>query len=320
MNRLFAVFAVILAVLASAAHAQQWPAAPVKVIVNVAAGGVADVTMRVLAARLGETLGHPFIVDNRPGGDGYIGFEAVMRAEADGHTLLYSPGSSVMISPHLVKRTDIDPVKAFVPVIPTAQGALYLVTHPDFPATTLAEFLAHARANPGKLNYGTPGNGTSPHVATGLLSREAKINVHHIPYKGAGPALKDLLGGVIHFSLDPGVALPQVKGGKLRLLAIAGPKRHPEYPNVPTLEESGLKGVDSGPPFGFYAPTGTPRGVVERLNRETGKILLEPVVRERFAVSGVNTVEPTSADAFAAYVKTQSERYAKLLPELGITQ
>jgi tripartite-type tricarboxylate transporter receptor subunit TctC len=317
MNRLIAV---MLAALAGVAQAQQWPAAPVKVIVNVAAGGVADVTMRVLAARMGETLGQPFIVDNRPGGDGYIGFEAAMRAEADGSTLVYSPGSSMMISPHLVKRPDIDPLKAFIPVIPTAQGALYLVIQPGFPATTLAEFLAHARANPGKLNYGTPGNGTSPHVATGLLSREAKISVHHIPYKGAGPALKDLLGGVIDFSLDPGVALPQVKGGKLRLLAIVGPKRHPEHPNVPTLDESGLKGVDSGPPFGFYAPAGTPRGVVERLNREVGRILQEPAVRERFAISGVDAVEATTVDAFAAYVRTQSERYAKLLPELGITQ
>jgi len=306
--------------LAGAAQAQQWPSAPVRVIVNVAAGGVADVTMRVLGARLAENLGQPFIVENRAGGDGYIGFEAALRGEPDGLTLLYSPGSSIMISPHLVKRSDIDPVKAFIPVIPTAQGSLYLVTHPAFPATNLAEFLAHARAHPGKLNYGTPGNGTSPHVATELFSREAKIRVHHIPYKGAGPALKDLLGAVTDFLLDPGVALPQVKGGKLRLLAIVGPKRHPDFPNIPTLEESGVKGVDSGPPFGFYAPAGTPRAVVERLNREVAKILQEPAIRERFAISGVDAVEPVTPEAFGAYVKAQSERYAKLLPELGVTQ
>jgi tripartite-type tricarboxylate transporter receptor subunit TctC len=302
------------------AQAQQWPAKPVKVIVNVAPGGVADVTMRVLGARLTESLGQPFVVENRAGGDGYIGFEAVARSEADGYTLVYSPGSSMMIAPHLVKRPDLDPLKAFVPVAATGRVSLYLVTIPKLPVTNVKDFLAYARANPGKLNYGTPGNGTSPHIATEVFSREAKIKLNHVPYKGAGPALQDLLAGVIDFALDPGVSLPQVKAGKLRLVAVAGARRHPDYPEVPTLEEFGIKGVDGGPHFGFYAPAGTPRNVVERLNREVARVMQEPVVRDRFHTLAVDMAETMTPAAFAAYVKTQSDRYAALLPQLGIRQ
>src|SRR5882672_10414236 len=157
--------------------AQSWPSKPVRVIVNVAPGGVADVTMRVLGARLTETMGQPFIVENRAGGDGYIGFEAVARADPDGYTMVYSPGSSMMIAPHIVNRPDLDPTKALVPVVPTGRVSLYVITHPKVPVNNYAEFLAYARANPGKLNYGTPGNGTSPHIATEVFNREAKVKL-----------------------------------------------------------------------------------------------------------------------------------------------
>ena len=304
----------------AAAHAQQWPAKPVRVIVNVAPGGVADVTMRVLGARLTETLGQAFIVENRPGGDGYIGFEAVARSEPDGYTLAYSPGSSMMIAPHIVRRADLDPLKALTPVAATGRVSLYVLTHPGVPVANFAEFLAYARANPGKLNYGTPGTGTSPHIATEVFSREAKVKMNHVPYKGAGPALKDLLGGVIDLAFDPGVGLAQAKTGKLRMIAVAGPQRHPEFPDVPTLAEYAIRGVDGGPHFGFYAPTGTPRAVIERLNREVMKLMQEPAVRERFNALSVEMAEPMSPAAFTAYVRAENERYAKLIPELGIGQ
>ena len=305
---------------AGASHAQAWPSKPVRVIVNVAPGGVADLTMRVIGVRLSETLGQPVVVENRPGGDGYIGFEATLRAEPDGYTLVYAPGSTMMMAPHLVRRADLDPLKAFAPVAATGRVSLYLVVIPNLPVANLAEFLAHARANPGKLNYGTPGNGTSPHIATEVFNREAKVKLNHIPYKGAGPALKDLLGGQIEVALDPGVGLPHVKSGKLRMLAVAGGRRHPDYPDVPTLEESGIKGVDGGPHFGLYAPAATPRGVIERLNAEVQKAMKEPAVRERFVALAVDVAEPMTPEAFAAYVKAQSERYSKLIPELGISQ
>jgi tripartite-type tricarboxylate transporter receptor subunit TctC len=180
------------------------------------------------------------------------------------------------------------------------------------------EFLAYARANPGKLNYGTPGNGTSPHIAVEVFNREAKVKLNHIPYKGAGPALKDLLGGVVDLAFDPGVGLPQVKAGKLRLVAIAGPQRHPDFPDVPTLEENGIKGVDGGPYFGFYAPNGTSRDIVDRLNREVQKLMQEPVIRERFKTLAVDLAPAMTPETFAAYVRAESQRYAKLLPELGV--
>jgi tripartite-type tricarboxylate transporter receptor subunit TctC len=311
---------ILLAALAGAAHGQAWPSKPVRVIVNVAPGGVADITARLLGARLTETLGQPFVVENRGGGDGYIGFEAVARADPDGTMFGYAPGSTMMIAPHLVKRADFDPLKALTPVAATGSVSLYVIVKNDLPVKSYQEFLAYARANPGKLNYGTPGNGTSPHIAVEVFNREAKVKLNHIPYKGAGPALKDLLGGVIDLAFDPGVGLPQVKAGKLRLVAIAGPQRHPDFPDVPTLEENGIKGVDGGPYFGFYAPNGTPRDIVDRLNREVQKLMQEPAIRERFRTLAVDLAPPMTPEQFAAYVRSESQRYAKLLPELGISQ
>ncbi|HET7671344.1 MAG TPA: tripartite tricarboxylate transporter substrate binding protein [Burkholderiales bacterium] len=318
MLRILAALAAALAV--SGASAQQWPAKPVRVIVNVAPGGVADVTARVLGARLTETLGQPFVVENRAGGDGYIGFEAVARAEPDGYTLVYSPGSSMMIAPHIVKRADLDPTKVLVPIVPTGRVSLYVITHPNVPVSNYAQFLAYAKANPGKLNYGTPGNGTSPHIATEVYAREAGVKLNHVPYKGAGPALKDLLGGVIDFMFDPGPGIAQAKGGKVKMIAIAGPKRHPDFPDVPTLEENGIKGVDGGPHFAFYGPSGMPREAIDRLNREVIKVMQEPQVLERFRALVVDLADPMTPQQFAAYVRSEHDRYARLIPTLGITQ
>jgi tripartite-type tricarboxylate transporter receptor subunit TctC len=303
---------------AGLAHGQSWPSKPVRVIVNVAPGGVADITARVLGARLQETLGQPFIVENRAGGDGYIGFEPAVRAEPDGYTLVYAPGSTVMIAPHIVNRADLDPSKALMPVAATGSVSLYVVTHPDVPVKNFKEFLAYARANPGKLNYGSPGNGTSPHIAVEVFNREANVKLTHVPYKGAGPALKDLLGGVVHLVFDPGVGIPSAKAGKLRMIAIAGPKRHPDFPDVPTLQENGIQGVDGGPYFGFYTTAGTPREPIERMNQAVIKAMQDPAVRERFKVLAVDLAEPMTPEQFAAYVRAEYQRYAKLIPELGI--
>jgi tripartite-type tricarboxylate transporter receptor subunit TctC len=304
--------------IASSVQAQSWPSKPVRVIVNVAPGGVADVTARVIGARLQETLGQAFPVENRAGGDGYIGFAEVARAEPDGHTLIYAPGSTVMIAPHIVNRPDLDPLKVLAPVAATGRVSLYVLVHPERPYKNLAELLSYARANPGKLNYGTPGNGTSPHIATEVFAREAKVKLNHIPYKGAGPALKDLLGGQIDFVFDPGIGMPQAKAGKLRMIAIAGPSRHADFPGVPTLEENGIKGVDGGPHFGFYAPSGTPRETILKINSEMHKAMRDPTVSARFKALAVDVAEPMTPEQFAAYVRGEHARYAKLIPELGI--
>lgn len=318
IRSLYGVAALLAALFPAIPQAQQWPAKTVRVIVNVAPGGVADVTMRILGARLTETMGQPFLVENRAGGDGYIGFEAVSRSDPDGHTLCYSPGSSVMMAPHLVNRPDLDPLKVLAAVVPTGKVSLYIMVNPNNPANNYAALLAAMRANPGKVSYGTPGNGTSPHIAVEVFSREANVKLNHIPYKGAGPALQDLLGGQISMVFDPGVGLPHVKSGKLRLLAVAGSKRHPDYPNVPTLEDNGIKGVDGGPHFGFYAPANTPRAIVVRLNQEVNKLMQETAIRDRFNALAVDMAEPMTPEAFTAYVRAQSERYAKLMPQLGI--
>jgi tripartite-type tricarboxylate transporter receptor subunit TctC len=305
-------------VIASSVQAQTWPAKPVRVIVNIAPGGVADVTARVLGARLQETLGQPFPVENRAGGDGYIGFADIVRAEPDGHTLIYAPGSTVMIAPHIVNRPDLEPLKVLAPVAPTGRVSLYVLVHPERPFRNLSEFLAYARGNPGKLNYGTPGNGTSPHIATEVFARETKVKLNHVLYKGAGPALKDLLGGQIDFAFDPGVGVPQAKAGKLRMIAVAGPSRHPDFPDVPTLEENGIKGVDGGPHFGFYAPNGTPRETIQKINSEIQKAMQDPTVSARFRALAVDVAEPMTPEQFAAYARREHARYAKLIPKLGI--
>jgi tripartite-type tricarboxylate transporter receptor subunit TctC len=193
-----------------------------------------------------------------------------------------------------------------------------VITHPKVPVNNYAEFLAFARANPGKLNYGTPGNGTSPHIATEVFNKEAGVKLNHVPYKGAGPALNDLLAGVIDLMFDPGPGIQQARQGKVKMIAIAGPKRHPDFPGVPTLEENGIKGVDGGPHFAFYAPVGTPPAVIERLNREVIKLMQEPLVLERFRALAVDLAEPMTPQQFAAYVKSESDRYAALLPALAI--
>jgi tripartite-type tricarboxylate transporter receptor subunit TctC len=242
----------------------------------------------------------------------------VARADPDGYTLVYSPGSSMMIAPHIVKRADLDPTKLLTPVVPTGRVSLYIMTHPNVPVTNFTDFMAYARSNPGKLNYGTPGNGTSPHIATEVFNREAGVKLNHVPYKGAGPALKDLLGGVIDLTFDPGVGLAQAKAGKLRMIAVAGPNRHPDFPDVPTLAENGIRGVDGGPHFGFYTTAGTPREAIERLNREVIRVMQEPVVRERFKALAVDLAEPMTPGEFAAYVRSEHERYSRLIPELAI--
>jgi tripartite-type tricarboxylate transporter receptor subunit TctC len=308
------------ALISASAFAQGWPSKPIRIIVNVAPGGTADVTARLLAPRLGEALGQPLVVDNRGGGDGYVGIEAVARAEPDGYTFLYAPGSRIMIAPHVVQRADIDPVKALLPVAPTGRISLFLVVHPNVPAKDFAAFLAYARANPGKLNYGTPGNGTAPHIAGEAFSRDAGIRMTHVPYKGAGPVLKDLLGGQIDLAFDSGTALPQVKAGKLHLLAVAASRRHSGFPDVPTFDEAGFRGVDGGPHFGFYATPGTPAAAVERFNREVAKLMQEPAIRERFEAQGLEVAEPMSAEAFGKYVREESARYARLLPAIGMTK
>jgi tripartite-type tricarboxylate transporter receptor subunit TctC len=210
-----------------------------------------------------------------------------------------------------------DPAKDLTPVAAAARVSVYLVVRPEFPAKNVQEFLAYAKANPGKLSYGSPGNGSSPHLASEMMNGQAGTSARHIPYRGAAPALQDLLGGQIDFLMDPGIALPQVQAGKLKLLAVGGLQRTPLYPDVPTLDEAGLKGFDADTLFGFYAPAATPKAVIDRLNAEINKILAtKPVVERIGALGGATT--PMTPSQFDAKARDDFQRFGVIIRERKI--
>ncbi len=301
-----------------AAHAQNWPTKPVKVVVNFPPGGVADVLARQVAAPLQDALGQPVVVENRAGSGGNIGGEAVAKAPADGYTLLMSSGGMVSVNPHIYPKMPFDPARDIVPVASVARVAVFLVAKPALPVANAREFVSYLKANPGKLSYGSPGNGSSPHLAIEMFKSMTGTFAVHVPYRGAAPALNDLLAGQIDFTFDPGIGLSHVRAGRLKLLAIGSPKRSPLFPDVPTVEEAGLKGFDADTYFGIYAPAGTPAAVVTRLNSEINKILAAPVVRERIAALG-GEAAPMSPQQFAAKAADDSRRFGKLIKERNIT-
>ena len=299
------------------AYSQTYPSKPLRMVVNFPPGGAADQIGRALGAKLQEVLGQPVVVENRPGANGNIGVVEVAKTAPDGHTLLMSSGGAITTNPHLFAKLAVDPMKELEPVAPAAIVSVFLEVKPGVPAQSLAEFIAHARANPGKLNYGSPGNGSSPHLAGEMFNKAAKVKTTHVPYKGAAPAMTDLLGGQLDFMFDPGIGLQHVKSGKLKLLAVGSPKRSPQYPDVPTMEEAGLKGFDADSWFGFYAPAGTPQPVITRLNTEINKILRSQAFVERMnAIGGIPA--PMSPQEFAARAKDDSVRFGALIRERKI--
>ena len=300
------------------AHAQNWPAKPVRVIVNFPPGGVADVLARLMAAPLQDALGQPVVVENRAGSGGNIGGEAVAKSPADGYTLLMSSGGMVSVNPHIYPKMSFDPVKGLTPVASVARVAVFLVAKPGLPVASAGDFVSYLKANPGRLSYGSPGNGSSPHLAAEMFKSMTGTYAVHVPYRGAAPTLNDLLAGQIDFAFDPGIGLTHVRAGRLKLLAVGSPKRSPLFPNVPTVEEAGLKGFDADTYFGFYAPAGTSAAAVTRLNAELNKILAGPIIQERIAALG-GEAAPMSPQQFAAKAADDSKRFGKLIKERNIT-
>lgn len=300
-----------------AAQAQNWPSKPVKVVVNFPAGGAADQLARAVAQPLQEALGQPVVVENRGGSGGNIGGDVVAKSPADGYTLLMSSGGMVSVNPHIYPKMPFDPAKDLVPVASAARVLVYLTVRPTLPVNTIKEFIAYAKANPGKLSYGSPGNGSSPHLAGEMMKSQAGLYTVHVPYRGAAPALQDLLAGQIDYAFDPGIGLNQVRAGKLKLLAVGSLQRSPLFPDVPTLNEAGLKGFDADTVFGFYAPAGTPAAVITRLNTEINKILATPAVKERIAGLGGAALPLTPAQ-FAAKAHEDSKRFGAIIKERKI--
>ena len=310
-------WASLLSLLATVSMAQSWPSKPIKVVVNFPPGGAADQIARVIGQPLSEALGQPVVIENRAGANGNLGGEAVAKSAADGYTLLMSSGGMVSVNPHIYARMSFDPVKDLTPVAAAARVLVFLVVKPTLPVDNVQQFLAYAKANPGKLTFGSAGNGSSPHLAAEMMKSQAGLFAVHVPYRGAAPALQDLLAGQLDFYFDPGIGLNQVRAGKLKLLAVGSPKRSPLFPQVPTLDEAGLKGFDADTVFGFYAPAGTPADVVSRLNREINRTLGLPAVRDRIQALGGEALAISSAE-FAAKASEDSTRFGAIIRERKI--
>jgi tripartite-type tricarboxylate transporter receptor subunit TctC len=242
----------------------------------------------------------------------------VAKAPADGYTLLMTAGSTITTNPHVFPKMPFDPAKDLVPVAALARLNLFLVARGDFPAKDVREFLAYLKKNPGKVTYGSAGNATGLHLAGEMLKGQAGVYVVHVPYRGASLALQDLLAGQIDFYFDPGIALGHVKSGKLKMLAIAAPQRSPLFPDVPTLDEAGLKGFDAGTTHGLYAPDGTPAAVIERMNREVNAALALPNVKTQIGALAADP-SPMSPAQFAALMREDSKRYGAVIRERHIT-
>lgn len=298
------------------AAAQAWPTKSIRLVVNFAAGGSTDVTARSMAQKLGETLGQAVIVDNRVGAAGNIGLELVARAAPDGYTLLHSSDGPILINPHIFRMT-VNVEKDLLPVAPTAGAALFLVARPGIPSRDLKEFLAYARTNPGKLNYGSAGSGTLQHVAIEMLMSVAKFRAVHVAYKGSQAVLVDLLGGQVDFTVDLGAAIPHIRSGKLRLLGVPSKARSPLFPETPTLIEQGTN-VELTWLSGVYAPAGTPRAIVTPLNREISRIMQSPEAKAQLDAMAAEPVPPMTPEGFAAHQKRARDRFGAVVREAGI--
>jgi len=308
----------LLAAAMSLASAQQYPTKPIRFIAPFPPAGSSDLIARVLTQRMGEELGQPVVVDNRPGASGSVGTELCAKAPADGYTMLLGSIAALAINPTLLKNVGYDPVKDFAPVAALGQGSQILVVNPGLPAKTVQEFLALARKKPNSLICGSGGVGTPAHFGCELLRLRGNAQLLHVPYKGTGQSVNDLLGAQIHavFASMP-VAWPHVRAGKLRALAITSPARSPLAPELPTMLEAGVPGFVTQSWWGAFVPTGTPAPISRRLGAVITGVLSEPQPQERLAALGVEPLK-LSAAQLGELVRVEFDKYGKLVRELGI--
>jgi tripartite-type tricarboxylate transporter receptor subunit TctC len=312
-----AVFACLAACAASAVRAA-YPEKPVRLIMPFPAGGSGDFVARILAQRLSERMGQQFVVENRPGGAGTIGADAVAKARPDGYTVLLGTISSHAINPALYPAMPYDPIADFRPVSQVVFISNVLVVNPGVPARSVRELVSLAKAKPGQLLYATAGYGTSHHLCAEMFKRMAGVDLVHTPFKGNAAALLDLVGGRVQVMFDNiSNPLSQIAAGKLRALATTGPSRSAVLPDVPTMVEAGFPGYEVRSWFGLFVPKGTPQPIVERLSVETRQALLDPSVRERLVASGFEPIGSTPAE-FGAFVQAELARWAHAVRELGI--
>jgi tripartite-type tricarboxylate transporter receptor subunit TctC len=314
------VVALALALLAGAAAAQDYPAKPVRIIVPYVAGGNADIWARTLAQKLTESFKQAFVVENKPGANGGIGTDYVAKSAPDGYTLLAVASGPIVVNPVLYAQVPYDPLRDLAPVAQCAVYQYVLVTHTEAPYKRIQDLVADARAHPGALAYGSTGVGGGNHLAAELFGLATGTRFNHIPYKGSAPALADLLGGQLTFMFDTVItSVPQIRAGKLRAFAVSSAKRASSLPEVPTMQEAGFAGYDMSQWQGVLAPAGTPRALIGALNAHIAKAMHAPDVHERIAVQGGNDIVTGTPEEFAALIRADLERYARLIREAKIS-
>ncbi len=313
-----ATLAFSLSALPLPAVAQNYPTRPVHLIVPYPPGGPTDVVARILANSLAAKLGQTIVVDNRPGGAaGTVGAHVVVSADPDGYTLLLNQAGSLTIAPSLYKL-DYDPLKAFAPIGIVAETPEILAVHPSIPAKSLAEFIAYAKSNPGRINFGTPGAGTLPHLLGAQLQLAADIKITAVPYRGAGPAVIDLLAGRMQMMIDStSVLLAHIQAGKIRALAVTSEKRIPQLPNLPTFAEAGYPQLTESLWTGLLAPAGTPTPVIQKISSALDEALKTPEVARAYQKLDVETKMVTPA-ALASFMATETHKWADIIAKAGI--
>ena len=314
---LCAAFATV-APLASAWAAESYPSKPIRIIVTGTPGGPPDLLARWLAERLGPVLGGAIVVENRPGAGGNVAMQAAARSAPDGYTLVVAGQGPFALNPHMYANPGYNAIADFAPITQIERGALLLAVNPQVPVYSVAELIALANRKPGELNYGSPGTGTPPHLASELFNRSVNLKVVHVPYAGASAAMLDLIAGRLTFTFGTlNLQLPQVKAGKIRALAVTSLTRIEALPEIPTVAESGLPGFEYIGWLGIAAPAGTPAPIVERLQREISAILLTDGGRKYFASYGREPVASTPA-AFAAFIRTEHAKWGQVIADLNI--
>ncbi len=315
--RFLAVLALSLAIL-PAAQAQPFPTKPIKIVVPFPPGGAVDSLARMVGTKLTESLGHPTVIDNRPGAGGTIGSEVVAKSPGDGYTLLMGSTSSLSVAPNL-QKVPYDPVRDFSPITLVAFVPHVLVINAQTPANNLAEFIAYAKSRPGQLNFASVGNGTPHHIAGEMFKQMAGVNLIHVPYKGTAPALTDLVAGhVTMMSVELASALPFIKAGKLKALGVATPQRVPLAPELPTISEAGVPGFEVTSWYGVVGPAGIPPEVSRLLAATISKAVAAPDMREKLAGMGAFPVGGTPED-FGVFMKKEYAKWAKAIKDSGAT-
>jgi tripartite-type tricarboxylate transporter receptor subunit TctC len=315
--RVIGVLPLLLALLPDSAPAQAFPARQISIVVPFPPGSSSDLIPRALAPLMSQSMGVPVIVENRPGAGGNAGAAYVARGDASGHQVLMAPSAILATNQWLYKEPGYDPQKDLTPVINAATTPNMWVAHPDTPVKTIRDVVTQAKAKPGALAFASGGNGTTSHLCGELLKTTAKLDLLHVPYKGPAPALQDVIAGRVPLMCDNfSNVIIHVRSGRLKAVALTAMKRHPQAPEVPTADESGLPGFEVGVWYGFAVPAATPRPVVQKLNTETAKALRDPKIAERFDQLGL-TVVADSPEEFARFVGAESERMRKLVEVSG---